>query len=283
MVITGIWAVDPTDALWLGEPLDTTGISAGGTFTTRGPLIIREADLASSAAESSRHQMAWRGLPAIANLRVDGVEPLRTARTTWPVASAASFRAETSPRVTTSLPALLDDVGRSVLVSRSGVILLTIQFAVLAGYAVVLVAGMLVERRRSEIALMRSRGASAVHLIAMAVIEAAVLAIPAAALAPVLAVAVVGAARRGRPDGRSRPRRFGDDRPERDRRLGPGRPRLHRRADPADPVRLGQPGRRAGGQGRQARTTLAQRLGLDLALVAVAGVALWQLRLPALR
>ena len=32
-------------------------------------------------------------------------------------------------------------------------------------------------------------------------------------------------------------------------------------------------------EGRQARTTLAQRLGLDLALVAVAGVALWQLRL----
>jgi len=279
VAITGIWAVDPNDALWLGEPLDTTGTSTGGTFTTRGPLVIREADLVGLAGDTGRLQVAWRGLPTIANLRVDGVESLRAGADGLDDRLRGLIPAATSPRVVTGLPAVLDDVGRSVLVSRSGVILLTIQFAVLAGYAVVLVAGMLVERRRSEIALMRSRGASGSHLIAMAVMESALLAIPAAALAPVLAVGVVGllglvgpTAGLGLVDSAS----IGQNAIIVSALAGLAciaaltLPTLFVSASPA--------GARAA-QGRQARTTLAQRLGLDLALVAVAAVALWQLRL----
>jgi hypothetical protein len=277
--ISGIWAVDPADAVWLGEELETTGTSTGGTYTTRGPLFIREADLTSLGGKPARLAVSWRGLPAINALRVDGIDALRTGANDVSARLRGTISAGASMRVTTGLPALLDDVGRSVLVSRSGVILLTIQFAVLAGYAVVLVAGMLVERRRAEIALMRSRGASALHLIAMAVIEAAVLAIPAAALAPFLAlgvVALLGAfgptAGLGLTDSAS---------------IGQGAVVVAALAGLACIVALTLPtlfvsaspaGARAA-TGRQARTTLAQRLGLDLALVAVAGVALWQLRL----
>ena len=136
-------------------------------------------------------------------------------------------------------------------------ILLTIQFAVLAGYAVILVAGMLVERRRSEIALMRSRGASGGHLIAMAVLEAAFLAIPAAVLPRCLAFGVIGAARDVRADGRARARRLRVDRPD--------AIVISALAGLACIVALtlptlfvsAQPGRRPGGAGRQARTTLA--------------------------
>jgi hypothetical protein len=279
VAITGVWTVDPADALWLGEPLDTTGTSTGGTFTTRGPLVVREADLVGIDGPRSRLQASWRGLPAIANLRVDGVDQLRNGANDLAGRLRGLIPAETSPRVTTGLPALLDDVGRSVLVSRSGVILLTIQFAVLAGYAVILVAGMLVERRRSEIALMRSRGASGAHLIWMAVLESAFLAVPAAALAPVLAFGVTALLGVFGPTA-------GLDLAD-SATIGQGAivisavaglaciaaltlPTLFVSASPA--------GARAA-TGRQARTTLAQRLGLDLALVAVAGVALWQLRL----
>ena len=279
VVVSGIWTVDPSDALWLGDELETTGVTAGGTFTTRGPLFVREADIVGLAGSTKRLQMSWRGLPAIRNLRVDGVDPLRTGTNDLAARLRGVIPASTSPRVVTDLPKLLDDVGRSVLVSRSGVILLTIQFAVLAAYAVVLVAGMLVERRRAEIALMRSRGASGLHLIAMAVIEAAVLAVPAAALAPVLAlgvVALLGAvgptAGLGLTDNAA---------------IGQNAILVSAVAGLASIVALTLPtltvsaspaGARAA-QGRQARTTLAQRLGLDIALVAVAAVALWQLRL----
>lgn len=279
VAITGIWTVDPGDALWLGEPLDTTGIAIGGTYTTRGPLLIREADLVGIGGPTTRLQMWWRGLPAISDLRVDGVDDLRNGANGLAGRLRGLIPAETSPRVTTGLPAVLDDVGRSVLVSRSGVILLTIQFAVLAGYAVILVAGMLVERRRSEIALMRSRGASGGHLIAMAVLEATFLAIPAAALAPVLAFGVTAllgtlgpTAGLGLVDSAS----IGRNAIVISALAGVAcvaaltLPTLFVSASPA--------GARAA-TGRQARTTLAQRLGLDVALVAVAGVALWQLRL----
>ncbi len=93
--------------------------------------------------------------------------------------------------MTTTLPATLGQVERSILVSHSGITLLTIQFAVLAGYAIVLVAGMLLERRRSDLALMRSRGASTVHLAFMALTEAAILATLAGLVAIPLAAAIV--------------------------------------------------------------------------------------------
>lgn len=76
VTVTGIRVVDPADAIWLGEELETTGTTSGGTFTTRGPLGIREADLVTLGGSKARFQVSWRGVPTIANLRVDGVEPL---------------------------------------------------------------------------------------------------------------------------------------------------------------------------------------------------------------
>jgi hypothetical protein len=279
VVISGIWAVDPADALWLGEELETTGRTTGGTFTTRGPLLVREADLITIGGRSPRLQASWRAVPTIPNLRVDGVDSLRAGADGLAARLRARLPIDMSPRVTTGLPALLDDVGRSILVSRSGVILLTIQFAVLAGYAVVLVAGLLLERRRSEIALMRSRGASGIHLVAMAVLESAMLAVPAAALAPFLALGTVGLLGLVGPTaglGLTDSATIGQNAILVSAIAGVAcmlaltLPTLSVSASPA--------GARAA-TGRQARTTLAQRLGLDLALVAVAGAALWQLRL----
>jgi len=279
VVVAGVGRADPTDAFWLGDPLEITGTTTEGSFTTRGPLVLREADLVSLGGGRGRIDLSWRAIPNIDALRIDRIDALRNGVD----GLAAQFRgllpASVSPRVKSALPALLDEVGRSVLVSRSGVILLTIQFAVLAGYSILLVAGMLVERRRSEIALMRSRGASAGHLVAMASLEAAFLAIPAAVVAPWLALGVVGvlgtvgpAAGLGIASSAA---------------IGVSAFIVSALAALACIVALTLPtlfvsaspaGARAA-EGRQARTTLPQRLGLDLALVAVAGVALWQLRL----
>ncbi|HEX5825275.1 MAG TPA: hypothetical protein VFY18_12530, partial [Candidatus Limnocylindrales bacterium] len=45
VVIAGVWRADPADAFWVGDPLETTGSSSGGSFQNRGPLVVREADL----------------------------------------------------------------------------------------------------------------------------------------------------------------------------------------------------------------------------------------------
>jgi len=275
--IVGIWHVDPADAWHLGDPLETTGTTTGGTYTTRGPLLVREADVL--ALSRGRLDVEWRGIPNVAALGVDDVESLRHGSNDLAARLRGSVPASTSPRVTTALPRLLDDVGRSVLVSRSGVILLTIQFAVLAGYAVVLVAGMLVERRRTEIALIRSRGASAGHLILMALLESIFLALPAAILAPIFAlgvVALLGAV--GPTAGLSLAANATISQTAIAVAALAGVACVIALTLPTLFVAASPAGARAA-TGRQARTTLGQRLGLDLALIAVAGVALWQLRL----
>ncbi|HLO36612.1 MAG TPA: FtsX-like permease family protein, partial [Candidatus Deferrimicrobium sp.] len=279
VAIVGTWQANPDDAFWAGDPLETLGSLTVGTFQTRGPIVLREADVVGLAGAQGRLGVSWRGLPDIASLRIDGVDDLRTGIDALAAHLRGELQPSENPRVTSRLPGLLDEVGRSVLVSRSGVILLTIQFAVLAGYAIVLVAGMLVERRRSEIALLRSRGASGLHLVAMAVLEAALLAAPAVLLAPWLALgAVILLGSFGPTAG-----------------LGiassaqvgvsafivagiAGLACIVALTLPTLSVSASPAGARAA-QGRQARTTLPQRLGLDLALIAVAGVALWQLRL----
>lgn len=278
VIVVGTWRPDPADAFWLDDPLELQGSDESGTYTTRGPLVVADGDLG-RATEGLRLEAAWRAIPATAGLRIDAIDDLATAVDQLGPQLQADLPIGRSARVATGLPGLLDDVGRSVLVSRSGVLLLTIQFGVLAGYAVVLVAGMLVERRRNEIALMRSRGASSFHLVGMALAESAMLAIPAAVLAPFLASGVVALLGRIGPTA-SLTLAGGPP-------IGPTAVAVAVLAAVVAIVALTLPtlaatsspaGARAA-SGRQARSTLPQRLGLDLALVALAGIALWQLRL----
>ncbi len=65
------------------------------------------------------------------------------------------------------------------------------QFGVLAIYAVLLVAGMIVERRRPEVALLRSRGATTAQAVSLSAIEGLLIALPAVVVAPLLALGVV--------------------------------------------------------------------------------------------
>ena len=92
-----------------------------------------------------------------------------------------------APVTTTELDAILSGAERSLLVSRTGVLLLIVQLAILAAYAIVLTAGLLADHRRLDTALLRSRGAGPLEIVSMALVEALFLAVPAALLAPFLA------------------------------------------------------------------------------------------------
>jgi hypothetical protein len=277
VTIVGIWRADPLDAYWAGDPLEVGGTSDVGDFTIRGPIAVREADLLGLGGSRPRFSLTWRGLPDLADVRIDDVEGLSAGLAAVPAGIRGALAGE-NLRVTAPLVDTLGTSARSVLVSRSGIMLLTIQFAVLAGYAIVLVAGIIVERRRNEIALLRSRGGSAAHLVLMSTLEALLLAAPAAALAPPLSTLVVaGLAAIGPNQGVGGLTTV----------IGPSAWLVAGLAGIACVVALVVPtisvsaspaGARAAG-GRAARSTFAQRVGLDLAFVAVAAVALWQLRL----
>ncbi|HYI65658.1 MAG TPA: FtsX-like permease family protein [Candidatus Limnocylindrales bacterium] len=276
--IAGTWRPDdPGERYWLGDELELSGVSAGPSFTVHGPLVVTGADLVDRVATGDL-DVSWRTLPNFDNLALENVRWLRSDT----VALERRIRSELGDAaffsVTTGLPQVLQDADRSLLVSRSGVLLLTIQFVILAAYALVLVAGLLVEQRRIETAMLRSRGASAGHVAWMALLEGLVLVVPAALAAPWVALGAL--------------RAFDAVGPLADAGVS-----IQPRVDAAAFIVAGIAGLAclvglvvpafASGRGlaavrqtlgRQGNRTLAQRLGIDLALVVLAGIGLWQLR-----
>ena len=83
---------------------------------------------------------------------------------------------------------MLDRTDHLLTVTRSGVLIPSVQLAILAGAALLFLAGLLSERRGLESAIMRSRGAGGEGVAALAVMEGALLAVPAAILAPWVAL-----------------------------------------------------------------------------------------------
>jgi len=109
------------------------------------------------------------------------------------------------------LAGTLGDHGRPWPLGRTSVGLLMAQLGLLAGYAIVLMATLLVDHRRVDTALLRARGAGSIHVAALSLVEAIVFAATATAVGPLLAGAAVGVfnvvgplAVGGQPDERAR-------------------------------------------------------------------------------
>ena len=276
--IVGRWEPnDPGDRYWLADELELTGLEPGASFNVHGPLVVTGDDLVTRVATRNL-DMTWRALPEFENLALENVRWMRSDAAALERRIQADLGDRAFFSVATGLPSVLEGADRSLLVSRSGVMVLTIQFAVLAAYALVLVAGLLVEQRRIETALLRSRGASAGNVAWMAFLEGLLLVVPAVIAAPWIALAVL--------------RLFDAVGP-----LAAAGVSIEPRVDAAAAIVAGVAGLAcliglvapafASGSGlgavrqtmaRQGSRTLPQRLGIDLALVILAGVGLWQLR-----
>jgi FtsX-like permease family len=279
LAVVGLWTpIDPDDGYWLGDGLELDGTVPGAGFTTRGPFVVPGPDLAGRGITHAV-SVEWRAAVPVDALTLENAQRLSDEVDALPSRITTALPRLAQPKVSTGLPALLDSVSRSLAVSWASILLLTLQFAVLAAYAVLLVAGMLVERRRGESALLRSRGASTGHLTAMALIESVLLAVPAVVLAPILALAIVRLIALARPAVAPAIA------------LDPAFVLLPAAAAilaglgcvvvlllPTVVSGTGAAGIRAA-LGRPLGRTLAQRAGLDVALVIVAAIALWQLEL----
>ena len=137
-------------------------------------------------------EFAWHAQPDFESLTLDGAPGLR-ARVGQIDDRLESAMAGAPVTVTTSLPDIVATAERSLLASRTGVLLLTVQFVVLAAYAVLLSAALLVEHRRVDTAMLRSRGAGPVRIAGLSLVEGLLLTVPATLLAPWLAAAALGA------------------------------------------------------------------------------------------
>ena len=273
--VAGVYRVTSVDdPYWWGSPLEIDGREEL-RFTTFGPLVVSEEAFAALAADGA--EARWRAEPDTAGIGLDDLAGLRQRL----AGLEDSLHAEGGPAaglaVQSGLGEVLGRADRSLLVSRSGVLVPSVQLAVLAGAALLFLAGLLAERRSVEAAILRSRGASAGEVGQLALREGALLAIPSILAAPWLAALSLRAMNHVGP--------LAD--------IGLGlEPHVDRTSYVLAAVAgclcaagLALPALRSAAvtsavqeQGRPRPTGIVRRAGLDLVLVALAALAYWQLR-----
>lgn len=198
--IVGLYRVDDrNDRFWDGDELLTDGVRDGTTFRTIGPLVVERVVLVGGVA--GRLDAGWLAEPELTTLDGDAADALARRIRALPerVEDAIDDLPETVTTrtagldVSSGLPALLDDAARSVSVSRSGILAVAAQLAILAGMALGIGAGLLVQARGEQTELLQARGSGRGHLIALAGVEAVLLIGPAAFVAPWLAAGLLRA------------------------------------------------------------------------------------------
>jgi hypothetical protein len=182
--VSGTYQIDnPRDVFWWASPLETQGVQTVN-FTTFGPFVVAEDSFYGTVADEARAR--WRSVLPVGRLSIDGLGALRDRLSTLDD-RLGSARDAPNYTVAGGLGSVLERADRALLVARSGVLIPSVQLGVLAAAALLFLAGLLAERRVLESAVIRSRGAGGDKVAALATMEGALLALPAALAAPWLA------------------------------------------------------------------------------------------------
>ncbi len=267
--IASVYRVDDVDdPFWWRSPLEIDGRETV-RFTTLGPLVVTSEAFAELGADGAAY--TWRVEPDIGAIGVDDLAGLQSRLGAFDSELRGDFTIEAG------LPGVLERAERSLLVSRSGVLVPSVQLAVLAGAALLFLAGLLAERRSIETAIFRSRGAGRRDVGLLALAEGAFLAAPAVLAAPWLAVISLRALNHVGP--------LADVGLELEPRVGATSYALATVAGILCAAGLSLPALRSAAvtttvqeQGRPRPSGIVRRAGLDLVLVVLAVIAYWQLR-----
>ncbi|MFJ9809977.1 FtsX-like permease family protein [Streptomyces sp. NPDC101158] len=184
--ITGLYRpTDTSDLYWQLDPAGGRGVKTV-VFTTYGPLLADPGVLTGGRVTTG--ETRWLAGADYTGVTTDRMDALGAAATKGPktlVTDTARFG--TTVTASTSLPTVLEQTGRALLVSRSTLSIVAVQLVLLAAYALLLVARLLSTERSGETELLRARGASRRRIAGLATAEALLLALPAAVAAPLLA------------------------------------------------------------------------------------------------
>ena len=276
--VVGIYRpIDPAEPYWWNDPALLEGLVESESYRTFGPFLTTPDDMLGRVAGGTV-RLTWHGFPRIDGIAISELGPLQARLGQLTTRIDAALPGEFGT-VTTGLPAILETSDRSLLVSRTGVLLLMAQLAILAAYAIALTADLIVDHRRLDTALMRSRGGGPLQVSALAFAEALLLAVPAGLLGPWLAAAALRLFNIAGPLAgiglEIEPTITGDA------YVAAAAAAIGCAFLLVLPTLFAARSYAAekSGRARQETRNLGQRLGLDIALLAVTGIALWQLRL----
>ncbi|MGW4379024.1 FtsX-like permease family protein [Kitasatospora sp. NPDC004531] len=179
--VTGVYQVADRDApYWRLDPLGGREIQVQG-FTTYGPMLVDDGVFTAGLLPQGR-----RGAQLTADFSAADPERVERVRARADRLPELAKRLSPDLQQQTELPALLGELSSAMLVARSSLLIGALQLAVLAGAALLLVVHLVAERQSGENALLVSRGATRGRLAAWTAVEALLLALPAAVLAPLL-------------------------------------------------------------------------------------------------
>ncbi|SHK96883.1 ABC transporter permease [Actinacidiphila paucisporea] len=183
-VVTGVYRpADLGAPYWQLDPLAGRGVHTLA-FTTYGPLLADPGTFASGRVTAD--EMSWQATGDFRGASAARLDTLEAAVQDT-TARLKADRATGAAQASTGLPDLLDGLRRSLLVTRSTLLIGAFQLIILAAFALLLVARLLAEERAGETALLRARGGSRGRVARLAAGEALLLALPAAVVAPLLA------------------------------------------------------------------------------------------------
>ncbi|MFX0593829.1 FtsX-like permease family protein [Melissospora conviva] len=269
VVVTGVWRpVDPGSAYWRLAPAAVDR----PTGSSYGPFVVDPADFDRTFTGTT--SAAWLAQPNLRAVDPADLGAVSTAVTRLREVLPDSAGLGESLQITTGLAGLADRLGRADLVGRSALVTPLLLIGVLAGYSLLLLAGLLGGERRAQTALLRARGAARHQIVRLTLREAVLVVAPAVLLAPPLAYLLLrGAAATGLTGVELDPGILGGALPWWVA-LAAGAGCLLAMLAPD----LRNSGERLLVEGRPARWAAAQRAGADLLLVGLALLAWLQLR-----
>ncbi len=185
--IVGLY--EPTASAALPADVEKAGV-AETDFRTYGPVVVGRAELL-DAVGSGRVTARWRALPDL-----DAISPhalRQTARDLEVLTTVESTSGDDSIlRATSTLPRVLRAIDEKVAAARAEVALPGVALSVLAGVTLVVVAGVVADATRRERRVLRARGASRAQLVGLGLTDALLVSLPAVVFTPPLATALVG-------------------------------------------------------------------------------------------
>jgi len=183
--ITGTFRrADPNSQYWLLDPLGPGGLRRAGGFATAGPLVISPAVAASAGFAAASVSML--AIPDFSRLHGTGLAAMgnHLASKISNLNSAGNFHNAT---IASGLSARLTALATALVVARTKILAGVLTLLVIGGATLALAARLLSQRREAETALVGARGASRVQVAKRGLTDAVVVAVPAAVAGPLLA------------------------------------------------------------------------------------------------
>ena len=153
-VLTGLYAERQSPAsYWQLDSIPASGSSSAGGYTTYGPLVVSPGVFPSQIAEGTG---TWVAQPDMADFSASGLSA--TAAGLRTIGDASTLFSGIT--LTTSLPAVLAGTGDNVAVARSLLGISALELLVLTAAALLAVARLLAAQREGETTLLTARGAT---------------------------------------------------------------------------------------------------------------------------